>query len=238
MHLHHCLFLKNYYKNIFWLPSLRVFPKLQSFFFSCSFKWIFVCVFVSNVLVLFVHLCLASLWLAATSIGGMGLFFSYSKVLLWFIQHILMGLRVLANIYCIHTHTNTPNAPMHMLAHMRRYMCFLSCALIWFWDQIKFTRCIMAHFTQIMSSGNECDSLRASTLIKGKRNGRSGSAKSNGTEGWVCHFVCPLISQSWSKSLIQSTNPLYLLSLATTSPLPSVQLVKRLQACHVSCFTY
>lgn len=41
----------------------------------------------------------------------------------------------------------------------------------------------MAQFRQIMPSGNHSDSLRASTLIKGKRNGRSGSAKSRGTEG-------------------------------------------------------
>lgn len=43
----------------------------------------------------------------------------------------------------------------------------------------------MAQFRQItMASGNHCDRLRASTLIKGgKKNETSGRAKSRGTEG-------------------------------------------------------
>ena len=42
----------------------------------------------------------------------------------------------------------------------------------------------MAQFRQIiMLSGDHCDRLRASTLIKGENAGRSGRAKGRGTEG-------------------------------------------------------
>lgn len=122
---------------------------------------------------------------------GIGFFF----FLLLIYSAYAAGIKHLGK-HLLYTHTNTHNAAILTLAHTR--MCILSHGLIWFWDKIKLMRRIITQFRKIiMLSVNHCDRLRASTKGLGGDK-RLGRAKSREAEGWVCHFVCPLISQSWS----------------------------------------